>query len=62
MRALIIDDEEQNIMLLKAILQRIEGLVTIATTDPGQASGLFSEHQPDLVLLDRHGRPERADF
>jgi EAL domain-containing protein (putative c-di-GMP-specific phosphodiesterase class I)/AmiR/NasT family two-component response regulator len=54
MRALIIDDEEQNIMLLKAILQRIEGLVTIATTDSTLASELFSQHRPDLVLVDLH--------
>jgi len=54
MRALIIDDEEQNILLLKAMLQQIEGLVTISTTDPTLAGELFEQHQPDLVLLDLH--------
>jgi CheY-like chemotaxis protein len=48
MRALIIDDEEQNILLLKAMLQQIEGLVTISTTDPTLAGELFEQHQPDL--------------
>ncbi len=57
MRALIIDDEEQNILLLRAMLQRVDDLVVVSTTDPTRAAELFTEHQPDLVLLDLHMGP-----
>jgi EAL domain-containing protein (putative c-di-GMP-specific phosphodiesterase class I)/AmiR/NasT family two-component response regulator len=52
MRVLIVDDEEQDILLLQEMLQRVDGLVTITTTDPGRAVELLREHRPDLVLLD----------
>jgi EAL domain-containing protein (putative c-di-GMP-specific phosphodiesterase class I) len=54
MRVLIVDDEEQNIRLLQAMLRRVDGLETVTTTDPTQAAALFAEHRPDLVLLDLH--------
>jgi EAL domain-containing protein (putative c-di-GMP-specific phosphodiesterase class I)/AmiR/NasT family two-component response regulator len=52
MRVLIVDDEEQDILLLQEMLHRVDGLVTITTTDPGRAVELLREHRPDLVLLD----------
>ena len=52
MRVLIVDDEEYDVVLLQAMLQDVEGVVTVATTDPRHAPELFSVHQPDLVMLD----------
>lgn len=54
MRVLIVDDEERDILLLQEMLARVDGLVTITTTDPRRAPELFREHRPDLVLLDLH--------
>jgi EAL domain-containing protein (putative c-di-GMP-specific phosphodiesterase class I)/response regulator of citrate/malate metabolism len=54
MRVLVIDDEEQDILLLREMLARVDGLVTITTTDPRRASELFQQHRPDLVLVDLH--------
>jgi EAL domain-containing protein (putative c-di-GMP-specific phosphodiesterase class I) len=54
MRVLIVDDEEPCVLLLQEILQRVDGLETITTTDPHLASELFLQHRPDLVLLDLH--------
>jgi EAL domain-containing protein (putative c-di-GMP-specific phosphodiesterase class I) len=51
-RVLIVDDEEYDVVLLQAMLQDVEGVVTVATTDPRHAPELFSVHQPDLVMLD----------
>jgi len=49
---LIVDDQPQNVELLTEML-RNEGFTRIlGTTDPTQAAPLFSEHHPDLVLLD----------
>jgi EAL domain-containing protein (putative c-di-GMP-specific phosphodiesterase class I)/CheY-like chemotaxis protein len=51
-RVLIVDDEEYDVVLLQAMLQDVEGVVTVATTDPRHAPELFSVHHPDLVMLD----------
>jgi EAL domain-containing protein (putative c-di-GMP-specific phosphodiesterase class I)/CheY-like chemotaxis protein len=53
-RILIVDDSEPHLRLLRTILSRVEGVVTITTTDGRQASELFELHQPDLVMLDLH--------
>jgi putative two-component system response regulator len=51
---LIIDDEPQVVRLLDRLL-RSDGYESIvATLDPREATRLFDERQPDLVLLDLH--------
>jgi putative two-component system response regulator len=53
-RILIIDDQEQNINLLRRILARA-GYENIASTiNPAEAGALKEQFQPDLVLLDLH--------
>lgn len=51
-RILIVDDEEQNVQLLRRILARAGFQNLVSTTDPRRVLGLFSEEQPDLILLD----------
>ncbi len=51
-RILIVDDQEANVFLLEALLQHSGYTVLKSTTDPRQALPLFSEFQPDLILLD----------
>jgi putative two-component system response regulator len=53
-RILIIDDQEQNINLLRRILLRAGYESIASTTNPGEALTLKAEFQPDLVLLDLH--------
>lgn len=51
-RILIIDDEEANIQLLERMLRR-EGYTKIkSTADSREASIIFRQFQPDIVLLD----------
>jgi putative two-component system response regulator len=51
-KILIVDDQEPNVLLLKAILTE-HGYGNLAsTTDSRQALSLFLEQRPDLVLLD----------
>lgn len=51
-KILIIDDEATNIHLLEKMLHR-EGYRNVSTTtDPRHAITMFTENQPDLVLLD----------
>lgn len=53
-RILIIDDQEQNISLLRRILARA-GYENIASTaNPAEARALNEQFKPDLVLLDLH--------
>jgi putative two-component system response regulator len=53
-KILIIDDEPANVRLLERLLQQ-EGFVSLETaTDPRQALPLFTEFQPDVILLDLH--------
>lgn len=49
---LIVDDQAHNVDLLKRMLRR-EGYTNITTcTDPTQTVSLFSQLEPDLILLD----------
>ena len=51
-KILVIDDEVSNIRLLEKILVR-EGYGQVSTTtDPRHAITMFTENEPDLVLLD----------
>ena len=50
----IIDDEETNVRLLGRFLEKA-GFKNIAgTTDPDRAIAMFTDDDPDLVLLDLH--------
>lgn len=51
-RILVVDDEEANVMLLKALLQREGYQDIIGLTDPEAALAAFVDVEPDLVLLD----------
>lgn len=51
-KILIIDDQETNILLLKAILTEHGYTNLVSTTDSRHALSLFFTQQPDLVLLD----------
>ena len=53
-RILIIDDEATNIDLLRRLLQRAGFTHIQTTTDARQASALYVEFRPDLILLDLH--------
>ena len=53
-RILIVDDEIDNVDILRRVLER-EGFLRIAsTTDPREAASLYVQHRPDLILLDLH--------
>jgi putative two-component system response regulator len=53
-RILVVDDESDNVDLLRRILQRA-GLSKIeATCDPREAVPLYVRFRPDLILLDLH--------
>jgi len=58
---LIVDDQEYNIGLLDRILRRAGFVHLHATTKPQELVRLFSEVQPDIVLLDLH-MPEVDGF
>ena len=53
-RILIIDDEQQNVDLLKRLLERAGFTRIQSTTDPRQARSMYVEFRPDLILLDLH--------
>jgi len=53
-RILIIDDQAQNISLLRRILERAGYENIASTTNPAEALTLKGEFRPDLVLLDLH--------
>ena len=53
-RLLIVDDEQANVDLLKRVLDRAGFSQVESTCDPRNASDLFVQHQPDLILLDLH--------
>ena len=51
-RILIVDDESNNVQILRRILER-EGFGRIeSTTDSREAASLYVQHRPDLILLD----------
>jgi putative two-component system response regulator len=51
---LVVDDNEENLTLLRALLADCGYSDVITTTDPFQAIELFVERRPDLVLCDLH--------
>jgi signal transduction histidine kinase len=51
-KILIVDDQEQNVRLLERLLQQAGYTTVESTTDPRRALPLFTEFQPDLILLD----------
>ncbi len=53
-KVLIVDDEASNIRLLERILEMFGGAKTRSTTDSREALRIYSEFQPDLILLDLH--------
>ena len=54
MGVLIVDDNESNVALLKALIHE-EGLTRVFTeTDSRKVGDRLREHQPDIVLLDLH--------
>jgi len=53
-RILIVDDEEQNVELLRRILERAGFSRIESTTDSRDAANLYVLHRPDLILLDLH--------
>lgn len=60
-RILAVDDQPQNVMVLKRLLEGAGFSRVTTTTDPRQAVRLFKADQPDLVLLDLH-MPEMDGF
>jgi putative two-component system response regulator len=53
-RILIVDDEINNVDMLRRVLER-EGFTRIeSTTDSREAASLYVQHRPDLILLDLH--------
>ena len=53
-RILIVDDQAQNVSLLKRILERAGYENIASTTNPAEAVALKEAFKPDLVLLDLH--------
>ncbi len=51
---LIVDDEPPNVLLLERILSRLGYRNILSTTDSRQVVSIFTEEQPDLILLDLH--------
>lgn len=53
-RVLIVDDQPSNVLLLEMTLQQ-GGFTNIrSTTDPHEVLSIFTEYQPDILLLDLH--------
>ncbi|HXG55532.1 MAG TPA: HD domain-containing phosphohydrolase [Vicinamibacterales bacterium] len=53
-RILIIDDEPANVEVLRRLLERAGFARIQTTTDPREATSLYIEFRPDLILLDLH--------
>jgi putative two-component system response regulator len=53
-RILVVDDEDANIEILRRILTRAGFTRVESTNDSRQATPLYVEHRPDLILLDLH--------
>jgi putative two-component system response regulator len=60
-RILIIDDQAENVTLLRRVLLKAGYREMQSTTDPSQAETLYEAYRPDLVLLDLH-MPEMDGF
>jgi|ERR1041385_1450917 DNA-binding NtrC family response regulator len=50
-KALVIDDDEMDLELLRIVLSK-EGFTVISTADGPQGVTLYKHHQPDIVFLD----------
>jgi putative two-component system response regulator len=53
-RILIVDDEANNVDVLRRILSRFGFARVESTTDSREAAALYVRHRPDLILLDLH--------
>jgi putative two-component system response regulator len=53
-RILIVDDEDGNVRMLRRILERAGFMKLESTSDSREASSLYLQHRPDLILLDLH--------
>lgn len=53
-RILIVDDQDANVRQLEMILKSVGCRILEGVTDPRLVLSLFTEFQPDLVLLDLH--------
>ena len=53
-RILIVDDEKDNVEILRRVLDRAGFEHIESTTDSRQAKSLYIRHKPDLILLDLH--------
>jgi putative two-component system response regulator len=53
-RVLIVDDQPSNILLLEMTLQQGGFTNVRSTTDPHAVMSIFTEFQPDILLLDLH--------
>ena len=51
-RILIVDDEETNVQLISSVLVKAGYTDLVSTTDARKVALLYTEQQPDLVLLD----------
>jgi DNA-binding response OmpR family regulator len=51
-RILVVDDEDSNLRLLEAVLRRAGYSTITSTADPRLVLSLYSDLQPDIVLLD----------
>jgi len=51
-KILIVDDTLANVRLLECILNNVGYTRLISTTNPAQVAGIYTELQPDLILLD----------
>jgi CheY-like chemotaxis protein len=58
---LVVDDQEPNVLLVEAILQRAGYSNVVSTTDPREGLRLYREATPDLLVLDLH-MPELNGF
>src|SRR5580692_192878 len=53
-RVLIVDDQEPNVLLLERLLQQAGFTNLRSSTDSHAVLSIFTEFQPDILLLDLH--------
>ena len=51
-RVLVVEDEEDNLILIVHILEKLLGQETLVARDGREAIRMVKDHQPDLVLMD----------
>jgi putative two-component system response regulator len=49
---IVVDDNDTNLLLLRHILQRLDGVTVDTFADPQQALAWCTQFEPDLILLD----------